>query len=102
VAAKQAGAQFLRLSFDAVLTVNGKEGTRDINTFTRKIEVEVAWPETPSEWFGWLKEWFENISWLWVTVLVPLGLWAWNRFWKKPSPETGPDVRAKDKGSSEV
>jgi hypothetical protein len=52
-------------------------------------------PETPSEWFHWVKEWFENISWLWVTMLVPLGLWAWHRFWKKSSPESRPDARAK-------
>jgi hypothetical protein len=25
-------------------------------------EVEVAWPETPSEWFDWVREWFQNIS----------------------------------------
>jgi hypothetical protein len=71
VTPKQAGTQFLIMSLDAVLTVDGKEGTRNINTFKRRIEVEVAWPETPSEWFEWLKQWFENISWLWVTVLVP-------------------------------
>jgi hypothetical protein len=43
VTAKQPGTQYLLLSVDAILTVDGKEGTRNINTFTRKIEVEVAW-----------------------------------------------------------
>ncbi len=84
VTAKQPGTQYLLLSVDAVLTIDGKEGTRNINTFKRTIEVEVAWPETTSEWFQWVKEWFENIAWLWATVLVPIGLWVWSRFRKKP------------------
>jgi len=86
VTAKQPGTQYLFLSVDAVLTIDGKEGTRNINTFTRKIDVDVTWPETPGEWFQWFKEWFENISWLWATVLVPVALWVWSRFRKKPLP----------------
>jgi hypothetical protein len=85
VIVKQPGTQYLILSFDAVLSV----GKRNINTFAREIKVDVGWPETPSEWFAWLKEskdGFESISWLWLTVLVPLGLWAGNRFRKKPPP----------------
>ena len=100
VTARQVGIQYLILSFDAILIVDGKEGTRNINTFKQKIMIEIGWPETPSEWFQWLKEWFENISWLWATVLVPLGLWAWNRFWKK-SPGTGP-ASVKNETSSKL
>jgi TIR domain len=94
VTAKQPGTQYLILSFDAVLSVDGKEGTRNFNTFTKKIEVEVGWPETPGEWFALLKgskEGVENISWLWATIFVPLGalvLWLWNKIRKKPSPLT--------------
>jgi hypothetical protein len=88
VTAKQPGTQYLFPSVDAVLTIDSKEGTRNINTFKRTIEVEVAWPETASEWFQWVKEWFENISWLWATLLVPVALWMRSRFRKKtPAPE---------------
>jgi hypothetical protein len=86
VTPKQAGTQYLLLSFDAVFTIHGKEGTRNINTFKRTIEVEVGWPQTPDEWFEWFKNLFEKLSWLWVTVLVPVGLWMWARLQKKPPP----------------
>jgi hypothetical protein len=46
VTPKVTGPQFLVLSFDAVLTVNEKEGTRTITTLTRKIDVQIGWPET--------------------------------------------------------
>src|SRR6266496_1907910 len=88
VTPKQTGTQYLILSFDAVLTVDGKDGTRNINTFKRSIEVEVGWPETPGEWLEWFKGLFDNISWLWATILVPVGLWIWNRFRKRPPPES--------------
>jgi hypothetical protein len=84
VTPKQRGTQYLILSFDAVLTVDGKDGTRNINTFKRKIEINVPWPETLSEWFKLLKEWFENISWFWLTILVPIGVWLWSKLRKKP------------------
>jgi hypothetical protein len=51
VTPKQSGTQVLILSFEALLTIDGKDGTRNINTFTRKIEIDVPWPSTPSEWF---------------------------------------------------
>jgi hypothetical protein len=85
VTPKQGGTQFLMLSFDAVLSVDGKDGMRTINTFKRKIQIDVPWPETPSEWFVLLKNWFENVSWFWLTILVPVGLWLWNKFRKKPA-----------------
>ena len=97
VTPKQIGTQFLILSFDAVLTVDGKDGTRNVNTFKRSIEVEVAWPATPSEWLEWFKKSFENVSWLWATILVPVGLWIWNRLRKKPPPGTGPKALPADK-----
>jgi len=89
VTPKQTGKQFLILSFDVVLTIDGKDGTRNVNTFKRPIEVEVAWPETPGEWLEWFKNLFENLSWLWATVLLPVGLWIWNRFRKKRNCSPG-------------
>jgi hypothetical protein len=83
VTAKQVGTQYLILSFDAMLTVDGKDGTRNINTFKRSIKVEVGWPQTPSEWLEWFKKLSENLSWLWMTILVPVGVWIWARLRKK-------------------
>jgi hypothetical protein len=100
VTPKQVGTQYLILSFDAVLTVDGREGTRNIRTFTRPIQVEVAWPETSGEWFEWFKSWFENISWLWATILLPVGYWAWRHLRKKPPPGRGPPAVAADKQPS--
>jgi hypothetical protein len=96
VTPKQSGIQFLILSLDAVLNVDGKDGTRNINTFKRKIEIKVPWPETPSEWVTLLKKWFEDISWLWATILVAPGLWLLNKFRKKPRPGLVPDAPARD------
>jgi hypothetical protein len=64
----------LILTFDAILTLNGKDSTRNVKTLTQPIEVEVGWPETGGEWFEFFKKWFENVSWLWATILVPVGI----------------------------
>jgi hypothetical protein len=82
ITAKAAGTQFLILSFDAFLTIDGKEGTRTINTLTRKIDVQVGWPETPEEWLEYGKKLFEGVSWLWATILVPIAAYAVH-FWRK-------------------
>jgi hypothetical protein len=79
VTPKQHGTQGLTLAFDAHIKVDGKEGTRTVNTLTRKIEVEVAWPETASEWLKFVKETGENLGWLWATILVPVGLFVANK-----------------------
>jgi hypothetical protein len=79
VTPKQSGTQELTLAFDAHITVGGKEGTRTVNTLTRKIEVEVAWPESLSEWLKFVKETGENLGWLWATILVPVGLFVANK-----------------------
>src|SRR5262249_32616547 len=79
VTRKQQGMQELTLAFDAHITVDGKEGMRTVNTLTRKIEVEVAWPETLSEWLKFIKETGENLGWLWATILVPVGVFLANK-----------------------
>jgi tetratricopeptide (TPR) repeat protein len=93
VTPKLSGAHYLILSFDAILTVDGKEGTRNVTTLKRKIDVEVTWPETASEWVEFLRKWFENIGWFWTAVLVPFGLYFVAR-WRKWVSGTGP-VNAK-------
>jgi len=74
VTPKLSGTQYLILSFDAVISINGKDGIRNVRTLTHEIQVDVGWPTSLEEWFDFSKKWFENISWLWASVLVPVGL----------------------------
>jgi hypothetical protein len=86
---KQAGSQFLLLSFDAIISINGKEGTRTINTLRRKIEVEVGWPETFSDWLEYGKKLFTELTWLWVSILIPMAAYA-VRFSQRRRKPKGP------------
>jgi hypothetical protein len=81
VTPKSAGEQFLMLSLDALITLNGKDDKRTLNTFKRKINVEVGWPENISEWLELIKKNGENATWIWGTLLIPIGgaAWAWIR-----------------------
>jgi len=88
--------QVLILSLDALININGKDDRRTINTFKRRIDVDVGWPETVGEWLDLIKKTGENISWIWVTVLIPVGgsIWAWakrRRWISEPrAPGTAP------------
>jgi hypothetical protein len=82
VTPRLSGNQYLILAFDAVITLRGKDGTRNVSTLTHQIEVDVGWPETPSEWLDLSKKWFENISWLWASIVVPIGLFLIG-WWRK-------------------
>jgi tetratricopeptide (TPR) repeat protein len=93
---KTTGTQFLILSFDAIISIDGKEGTRNVNTLKKQIEVEVGTPETLGEWFDLIRTWSENISWLWATVLVPISLLVIG-WWRN---HTKPTKRGKSKRSS--
>jgi hypothetical protein len=51
-----------------------------VNTLTRIIKVEIDWwPESPREWLQFIKEVGENLGWIWVSILVPLSVFALNR-----------------------
>jgi hypothetical protein len=98
---KQSGHQLLILLLDAIVTVDGKEGNRNVNTLRREINVEVGWPESLNEWIDYGKKSFDGISWLWVTILIPIGvyvrhLWSGKRNTSKAESskvEVEPDVR---------
>jgi hypothetical protein len=94
VTPKSVGAQFLILSFDARVTVNGHEDIRNINTFKRRIDVDVSWPETVGEWLEFIKTNGENVSWIWVTLLLPIGgcIWAWIRRKRRPDDPMDADM----------
>jgi hypothetical protein len=85
VTPKQSGVHELTLALDAIITVEEKEGPNRVNTLTRKIVVEVGWPQTPAEWFEASKKWFENASWLWLTILLPVGGFMMAHWRRQPS-----------------
>jgi hypothetical protein len=91
---KSVGEQILILSFDAIISVNGKEDRRTINTFKRRINVDVGWPETVGEWLEFIKKTGENVSWIWATLLIPIGggIWAWIKHRAWLSKPTGTDL----------
>lgn len=82
--------QLLLLTFDALISINGKEDRRTINTLKARINVDVGWPETLGEWLELIRKTGENVSWIWATILVPIGgaVWAFikRRRRVEPSP----------------
>jgi hypothetical protein len=80
--------QVLILSFDAIVSLNNKDDKRNVNTFKRRINVDVSWPTTVSEWLDLIKKTGENVSWIWASILIPVvgGVWAWLRRRRK-APE---------------
>jgi hypothetical protein len=83
---KISGQQILTLSFDAIISVNGKDDRWTINTLTRRINVAVGWPDSIADWLEFIKTTGENISWIWATVLIPIGGFAWARLSRHQKP----------------
>jgi len=80
VTPKTVGEQFLILTFDAIITLDGKDGKRSIRTFKKSIDVDVGWPQTVGQWMDLLKRWGEGVSYFWgVAIAVVGGGWAWLR-----------------------
>jgi hypothetical protein len=96
--------QVLILTFDAVISINGKDDKRTINTFKRRINVDVSWPETIGEWLELIKKTGENVSWIWVTVLIPIGggAWAWLKARKRMSEANRPSADSAPTGSDDA
>jgi hypothetical protein len=94
VTPKLAGAQFLVLTFDALITVDGKEGARTVNTLRKEIDVEIGWPDTVGGWFDYAKSLVADASWLWGTILVPVAAFAVHR-WRRKKRKRKPLMRAR-------
>ena len=60
------GTRRLHLTVSALITVQGKETSRTIETFDRVIEIHVTWMDRVSGFAG------RNWKWLWTAILVPL------------------------------
>ena len=88
VTPKLTGPQFLTLSVDAIITINGEKDTRNITTLTRQISVDVAQPHNEEEWFARIKEWAEAFGWGWgvaaAVAAAVAGFWRRVRRWAKP------------------
>jgi hypothetical protein len=82
VTPKTVGEQLLILSFDAVISIDGKDDKRSIMTLKRAIDVDVGWPETLGEWLELARKTVENISALWAAILLPIGAGVWH-LWRK-------------------
>jgi hypothetical protein len=90
VTPKSVGKQTLTLSFEAVYSVRDKEQKRTLPPFSKTIEVDVAWPETIGEWLELIKKTGENVSYIWLMLLVPAGgiIWAAiKRFRRSPTSD---------------
>jgi Mg-chelatase subunit ChlD len=85
VTPKEAGTHLLFLSLQAIFTIDGRDETRPITMLKRPVGVQVGW----LEWLDWFKNLFVQLSWLWGTILLPVGYWIWARFRKKPPPGGG-------------
>jgi hypothetical protein len=80
VTPKTVGEQFLILTFDAIITMDGKDDKRSLRTFKKLIDVEVGWPNSLGEWMDLLKKWAEGVSYFWGLVIAVGGAaWAWLR-----------------------
>jgi len=103
VSPKVSGDQTLFLSFDAIISIDEKDNKRHINTFKKRINVEVDWPETFGEWLELIKKYGENLWWIWAMLVIPIGggTWRWIKR-KDPSKLTSAEpLRPLDKDPSE-
>lgn len=75
----QPGIQTLILNFDAIITINEKDSKRTISTLKKTISVDVGPPNSILAWLELINKYGESISWLWATLLIPIGgaIWAW-------------------------
>lgn len=70
---KAKGTQELHLSLNARVQVEGKDSPYVVQTFTKRIQVEVTLVGTVKTFL------VENWQWLWTTILLPLLLWYFKR-----------------------
>jgi len=71
--AKEAGSKTVRITIDAILTVEGERVERHIESYTGVINIDV----TPKQR---ILTWVENNwKWAWGAIFVPLGIYLWKR-----------------------
>jgi hypothetical protein len=87
VTPKLTGPQYLTLTVDAIITINGEKDIRNITALIRQINVNVARPHNEEEWFGRIKEWVEAFGWGWgivaAVIAAVVGFWRRLQGWIK-------------------
>ncbi len=77
VKAVREGKQRLNLTLNVIIDTGGKERLRALRTFSKDIEIDVA--------FSYRVKLFveDNWQWLWAAIVVPLAVWCWRRWSSK-------------------
>ena len=76
------GRHNLHLTLTARIEVDGYDTPREIETFSRQIEVTVTIAQKAKSFFG------NNWQWLWAAIIIPIGGWLLNRWRKKKKTTT--------------
>jgi hypothetical protein len=79
VTPKRDGEQVLILSFDAFITVAGKEGRASIGVLKRRIAVDVDPLRRIASWLDVAKEIGGNAYWFLTVLVIPAGFYLWRR-----------------------
>ncbi|MGH9351039.1 MAG: hypothetical protein ACRD2G_02590 [Terriglobia bacterium] len=69
----KAGTAELHLTLSAILQVNGSSMPRSIQTFDRRIPVQVTWNQRISGFVS------GHWDWLWTVIIIPIGAWLWGK-----------------------
>ncbi|MGH9343345.1 MAG: hypothetical protein ACRD19_06250 [Terriglobia bacterium] len=81
---QKAGTAELHLTLSAILQINGSSMPRSIQTFDKRILVQVTWDQRISGFVS------GHWDWLWTVVIIPIGAWIWNK--KRKRRRKGADV----------
>lgn len=83
IMAASPGVQRLNLTLNVIIEDKGKERLRSLRTYSKEIEIEVTVADR-------IKAFVEKYwQWLWATILFPLGLYLWKKFFSKKKEEDG-------------
>lgn len=73
VTPRRVGTGELHLTLSVFLNVNGGPVPRSIQTFDRRITVEVTWGQRFSDFFG------GHWEWILVVIIIPVAKWLWDK-----------------------
>jgi hypothetical protein len=78
------GSHSLHLTLSALIDIAGRDTPLVVRTYDQSIEVKIAVSQRVYGFFS------NNWQWLWATVLVPIALYLWRRWKKRPEePKRG-------------
>jgi hypothetical protein len=77
--AKSVGKHHIKLSVDAVITIDNKSTQYHLQTFEQDVTITIT---KQQQLTSWIKQYGQ---WLWTTLLLPLIMFVWKRFAKQNS-----------------